>query len=1052
MELEIGNHVTHRDQPGWGVGRVVARSEDGMRVAVRFPGRPREELQVSTRDPALERHRFQPGEEVKLRADDERIVRGVVRAAVRADLDVLQVEAEGVVRELPERSVAALPPASGVVEALVRGQWGEGRHFALRQSTLRLDVERRCDALGALFASRVMVRPYQVAVAQRVLSDRMPRYVLADEVGLGKTIEAGMILAALLHARLATRVLVVSPAHLCVQWLAELWHKFNLRFSLLDADRLESLAKEAPDEDPWHENALVVTSLELLQRQADIRRAVSSRRNRWDLVVVDEAHHLRGDRAYEAATGLANNTWGMLLLTATPLKLDPVEYYRLLRLVESAPAQTPEEFVRRMERQADLSALVRALEDSAPAEVAQRAAGVAKLFPADKHLAKYAQACAAPGRKGVAARDALLDHVAEVYSLSSRLVRNRRAVVGGFTERRLHRLDVVLDREAETLHREVQDAVHAALKAGTLPQGAPLAMLLRRLDSSPAALASALAARPEKDLAKLAVRARALEGMAHDAKLRALRDRIRDIRRTEPGAKVLVFTESRETLDYLVAELSRAGLSPLQYHGDLPTLDRDRMVARFRDPEGPGLLVSSEAGGEGRNFQFCHHLVHYDLPWSPSAIEQRIGRLDRVGQTRPVEIVVVRPRGTLAARVADLFADDVRVFTETVGGLDAVMEEVETEIVRLAAFGGEQAWNDFASRLGAAIRQARDAAARDYDPLLDRRSFDRDRVAALLVRAFQRAGIEQEGFDEPADLEEGLWTLARDLDERLEETVLDVARRVGIEVDVDQHVEAFQCRLVLGSRLVVDALPGLDLAQERSIEGTFWRDTAVEREEIEYLATGHPVVEALVNFVRDGDMGRASVVKLRTGSAPGLAACFSFVVQLPEAEDLAQGSHVPSRQAGRLLENPLVRVGVEVGADGAPHVRDAFVAKLDEATPATVRPSDVRIPPARWEQTVRAMEAAARAAAQQRLVLAVQAAEERLDAETEKRLDRLSLDAERAEGREKLLRAAEMVQEQQFADAVRRALRASTLALDSACVLMLEPAPAAKEPAAPRRR
>lgn len=1036
----VGNHVVHREQPSWGVGRVVGASKDGLRIAVRFAGRPKEELQVSTRDQALARYRWQPGDVVKVRGEDERVVRATVRNAMRGDVDILDVEIDGESDAVPEGNVAALPPASGVVESLVHGEWGDAKNFQLRQGTLRLDVERRCDGLGALFSSRVMVKPYQVAVAQRVLSDRSPRYVLADEVGLGKTIEAGMILSAQLHARLARRVLIVTPAHLSVQWLAELFHKFNLRFNLLDGERLEREEKEAPDEDPWGKFDLVVTSLELLVRSEAAREAASDPDNRWDLVVIDEAHHLRGDKAYDAAVGLATNAWGLLLLTATPLKLDPEEYYRLLRLVESAPAQSMDEFERRVERQKDLTALVRALEEAGPKELAKQAARVAKLFPKDEQLAELASRV----KDDEDARDELLDHVAEVYSLSARLVRNRRAVVGGFTERRLHRLDVTLDKESARLHREVQDALNEAMKAGTLPAGAPLALLLRRVDSSPAALARALETRPEATFKELSKRVRQQQGVARDPKLRALRDRLREIERTEPGAKVLVFTESRETLEYLIAELQREGFAPLAYHGDLPTLERDRMVARFRDPDGGRVLISTEAGGEGRNFQFCHWLVHYDLPWSPSAIEQRIGRLDRVGQTRPVDIVVMRPAGTLAARVVDLFADDVRVFTETVGGLDAVLEEVEGEIVRLAAFGGEEAWKEFSGQLSTAVRKAREAIGADYDPLLDRRSFDRERVERMLQRAYDRAGGGEE-LDPDGDLEEELLNVARDLDERLEETVLGIARKVGIGVDTDEQVEAFQCRLTLGSGMLVDALAGYDLSEDKLIEGTFWRDTAVEREEIEYLATGHPLVEALMNWVRDGELGRSSVMKIRHGRTQGLGAVFSFTVALPEAEDLAQGSHVPSRQAERLLESTLVRVGVELQTDGSIEASERLAGLLEETKPTTIKPSELPIPKVRWEQLVRELETVAKQEAQRRLAESVNEAGLRLQTELSRRLDRLQLDAERGDAQERMLRAAEMVHEQQFADAVRKALRSVRLNLDSACVVVVEPeAPPAK--------
>src|SRR5690606_15415600 len=142
----------------------------------------------------------------------------------------------------------------------------------------------------------------------------------------------------------------------------------------------------------------------------------------------------------------------------------------------------------------------------------------------------------------------------------------------------------------------------------------------------------------------------------------------------------LVFTEARETLEWLQAQLGREGVEALGYHGELSLVERDRQVARFRDPEGPRLLICTEVGGEGRNFQFAHHLVHYDLPWSPATVEQRIGRLDRIGQMQDVQIHTFEAPGTFSAEVLELLAGSVGVFDETVGGLDAVLEEVEERL------------------------------------------------------------------------------------------------------------------------------------------------------------------------------------------------------------------------------------------------------------------------------------------------------------------------------------------------------------------------------------
>ena len=376
-------------------------------------------------------------------------------------------------------------------------------------------------------------------------------------------------------------------------------------------------------------------------------------------MIFDEAHHLKGEKAHEAAEGLAKNCWGLLLLTATPMQLDPAEYHSLLKLIDAQTAPTVKGFEQRLQRQEELSTAVRALIDGEKPEAAVKA--LAKQFPEDEMLHSKAD------------NEALLLHLAETYSLSDRLIRNRRAVVGGFSKRVLHRHEVKLGKDEEKARAAVLEALGEAKLSG-----APLAGALRRLDSSPAALIAAVKgnkALSDVSLPPLPDR---------DAKLVAFVKLLKEIWSKEKGAKVLVFTESRDTLESVQARLRDDSIEALAYHGDLPLVERDRQVARFRDPEGPKVLLCTEVGGEGRNFQFSHHLVHYDLPWSPSVVEQRIGRLDRIGQTQDVQIHVFETKGSLSADVLSVLADAVGVFDETIGGLDAVLEEVEPSLVKLA--------------------------------------------------------------------------------------------------------------------------------------------------------------------------------------------------------------------------------------------------------------------------------------------------------------------------------------------------------------------------------
>src|SRR5437762_2594691 len=686
-----GMKVIHRAQGGWGVGHILAVSDDPPRLSAEFPGRPGGPVMLSSRDIALARYRFAPESPV-LFADGSaaRVLRTLPGPA--DDLYRYTVDIPGKKPQIrSEADLRAPVPREGPAEQLASGRWGTPEDFHLRSETVRLDLERRADALGALFASRVYVKPHQVSVAHQVLSAPQPRFVLADEVGLGKTIEAGLVLSGLLHAGLVKRCLVVAPSHLTVQWLAELFHKFNLLFTLMDPDRAkddrEAAEAEAPDDDasPWGRHPLVITSLEWLSRSREEAKAAADAG--WDLVVMDEAHHLRGARAYEVAQGLSRRTWGLLLLTATPLQLDPAEYHALLRLVDPAPAATEQELRARLARQGDLSAQVRALL-AGDASAAER---VAKLFPDDAALREL---------RG----QALLAHLAESYGLSARLLRNRRAAVGGFTPRKLTRIEVKLTEEERELERDVRQALARA----RLPSGAVLASLFRRLGSSPPALAAGLAGAGERGLAQRAL------ALPQDSKLEAF---LRLLDELGPAEKVLVFAEPRETIDYLKAALARRRIEALAYVGDLSPAERDKLVARFRDPDGPRVLLSTELGGEGRNFQHCNVLVNYDLAWSPSAIEQRIGRIDRIGQAREVRIYAFRPEGSLAARVLDLLDAAVGVFREPVGGLDTMLERVETELTALGsrAADDDEMWDRKLAEIAERVAAARAEVSRGHD-------------------------------------------------------------------------------------------------------------------------------------------------------------------------------------------------------------------------------------------------------------------------------------------------------------------------------------------------
>ncbi len=1008
-KLVIGTKVKYLPQPEWGVGHLVALEEGGAKAQVLFPAREEGPVWVSTKQGALVAHQLQPGDRIKTAkgrpgviTGEEQGARGLRRYVVRFD--------DGEVDESPESELRALAPKPDALSMLKEGRVADAKGFLLRRQALQLDEERRCDAVGALLASRVMVKPHQVGVVQRVLSARRPRFILADEVGLGKTIEAGMIFSALRLSGLANRVLVVAPSHLTVQWLAELFHKFNQLFTLLDGERYAQSLKEQPEVSPWARFPKVVTSLELLARGDEHREEAGAADAYWDLVIVDEAHHLKGEKAFAAVERIARNSWGLLLLTATPMQLDPAEYHSLLKLIDPETAPSLREFEARLARQEELSSAVRGL-------VEKKDAGgidaLARRFPDDGKL----QSLEAP--------EALLNHLAETYSLSDRLIRNRRAVVGGFAERRLHRHRV----ELPAAERTAREAALEALRQSGKLKGAALANLLRRLESSTAAFLSAVQGTQ-------ALRSTPLSLPESDAKLKAFLSVLEGIWKGEPQAKVLVFTEARDTLEMLQRKLREQRIEALGYHGDLPLVERDRQVARFRDPDGPRVLICTEVGGEGRNFQFSHHLVNYDLPWSPAMMEQRIGRLDRIGQTRPVDIHVFDPIGTLSSDLLALLADAVGVFGETVGGLDAVLEEVEPRFLELAlAPPKERA--AYAAKLKARVQEARAQVQRAYDPLLDLRSFDREAVAALVSRGLERFGLDPTSPDAvpealPEALEEGLWSLARDLDERLEETVTDLARKVGIGVDTDEQVEAFQCAFHFGHELKVEALPGLQLGEDKVELGTFWRDTALEQEEIEYFATGHALVEALFGFLRDGPFGRNGFRFIeRRGPVKARGVELLFHVVPPEPEDTSPGARVPSRQLSRFLSRQLLQVAVGLGPDGKPHAAPELLPAL-EVEGTSLKGDQVFAAFPELPSFVDAAVEVGTAAAQRALQALQQEARAAVVAERDAALARVRLSLSHQGVQGKALES-QLSEERAHYDGILQALEGLKLTLDSAC-------------------
>jgi len=519
-----------------------------------------------------------------------------------------------------------------------------------------------------------------------------------------------------------------------------------------------------------------------------------------DLLVVDEAHHLRrpprhaGGPEYRAIAPIAGLGRHVVLLTATPFEDDAHGFYRLLQLLR------PEEFAGD-----DFEARMVRAEPFPPCTSATRRVDVGGL----------------PPRVGVG----IGDHAGP--SSSGRAARGSR--VGGGARGG--------ERGATgAVENDPRLALETTLRARAAPD--PLARRrkadrLRRALASGAALAAVLSPE-EKDLKALAAAADAA-----DARLRWLATAAAEWR--DAGQKTLVFVEHPETLEWLRGELNRrAQLATAVFHEDLTPARRDIEVAQFRLPEGPSLLVSTECGGEGRNFEFCHRLVLFDLPWRPAAVEQRIGRLDRIGRRLPVEILYFRPTSGLGAGVARLF-ESLGLFREPLAGLEPELARVEPALETVALDPGDAG---ALATLERVVREARAAGTRVRDAA--HRELHRDRYRPEMAEAI-------------------LARVPDELDALNQDVVVAACERLGFHVEPQRGERVFS--IEFGSRALVESLPGA--AGGSSFLGTFGREEAVADEMLDFFSAGHALVEAILAHLEEAATGRVGVLRVAVGREKG---------------------------------------------------------------------------------------------------------------------------------------------------------------------------------------
>jgi SNF2 family DNA or RNA helicase len=520
-----------------------------------------------------------------------------------------------------------------------------------------------------------------------VVNSLNQRFILADEVGLGKTVEAGLIIKEFVYRYNYERILVACPASLLVQWQQEMDEKFGEHFEIIDRKILEKRRKElGGKKNPWESFSKIICSLDFIKNSAFHEELIAAK---WDAVIIDEAHRLRRDTqtstlTYNIAELLSERSKSVLLLTATPFRGKLEELYYLVRLVDKN-----------------------------------------LLGPIHSFTNEYCMP------------DSDLSRLKE--KLATVLLRRTKKEIGGFTVRYARTIRFELYADEQLLYDEttryVIEEFNRAMQSENRAVGFVMTVFQKLLDSSSHALYSALRNRKanlermlekatkqielgtaadellefemsefdmeeqedieegenidelfnlsmQKTVDELKIEINTLSkllkiaaGIKKNKKAEKLREMMLKLKK-KGIKKFLIFTQFRTTQDFLKEILSDFKLEV--FHGSMDKDQKEQAIEDFKaDTE---VLICTEAGGEGRNMQFCSVLFNYDLPWSPLKIEQRIGRLHRFGQKYDVQIYNFSTKGTVAERILDVLTKKLSLFEESIGTPDIMLGQIEDEV------------------------------------------------------------------------------------------------------------------------------------------------------------------------------------------------------------------------------------------------------------------------------------------------------------------------------------------------------------------------------------
>ena len=781
-----------------GVGIVTEVSKGKVRIS--FPASDEVRLYSIESAPLL-RTIFKPGHTV---VDQQGELMVIEEVKLQDGLYVYY----GANRALPEAELGEVSNSHTVDDRLFAGDVDSPEMFALRRETLDHDYQRRISPVHGFVGGKVDLIPHQLYIAHEVSSRFAPRVLLSDQVGLGKTIEACLILHRLLVTGRISRVLILVPESLVHQWFVEVLRKFNLWFNIFDEKRCASLEKGAPDGNPFLDDQLVICSIEFLAgSEKRTKQAVSAN---WDMLVVDEAHHLEWSVAeaspeYSIVDLLSRVAKGLLLLTATPEQLGVESHFARLRLLDPNRYANFQDFVNESEGNKDIAAIVVKL--SAGKGLKSKETTLLESLFSKERIALLAQ-------KDEGTTHQLIEDLLDQHGPGRVLFRNTRLAMSGFPKR----------------------------IAQLIPLSEPANQQLW-VDR----LRNEFSHDMEKDSESSSEQEFWFD---EDPRVKWLVGKMEQL---DP-AKILLICTSKEKVLALESALSKfPEFTASVFHEDLTLVQRDRNAAWFAEADGAQILLCSEIGSEGRNFQFAHHLVLFDMPFHPELLEQRIGRLDRIGQKKDITIYIPYLIGSPQELLVRWFHEGLNAFNANLEGGNMISKLFSN---RLLTISKKASSKDAKPELEALITETADYQkvlkknlAEGRDSMLEMNSF-RPKVADHLIQQIR----------------------AEDTDPTLENYLTKVFRHFDIEME-DLAARTYLLHPASFSASTFPAIP------REGVQVTFDRPRALSREDVSFITWDHPMATGAIDKVLSSTMGTASCGLIRGSGKPGLVLELIFVLE-----------------------------------------------------------------------------------------------------------------------------------------------------------------------------